>query len=149
MTALSTLAHDHRAGSARLAMAAARRIADAALDRFPEAPALAALDALAREVEAQPRLIVRTSPARLDRLEAALTQASDAAGFAGRLVVKADPTLPPAAFLFDWGEGRAAFDPQAAAERVAIALDEALAAEGLHAEPPLMPSRDTPIGDVR
>jgi flagellar assembly protein FliH len=144
MTALSTLAHEHRAGSARLAMAAGRRIADAALDRFPEAPAVAALDALAREVEAQPRLIVRTSPARLDRLEAALTQACDAAGFAGRLLVKADASLAPAAFVFDWGEGRAAFDPVAAAERIGVALEEALVAEGLHAE--LLP---TPPEDIR
>ncbi len=142
MTALSTLAHEHRAGSARLAMAAGRRIADAALDRFPEAPAVAALDALAREVEAQPKLTVRTSAARLARLEAALTDASETAGFAGRLVVKTDPSLAGAAFTFDWGEGRAAFDPAAAAERIAVALDEALAAEGLHAEPLPMPTED-------
>jgi len=135
MTALSTLAHDHRAGSARLALAAGRRIADAALDRFPEAPATAALDALAREVEAQPKLTVRTSSARQARLEAALTDASETAGFAGRLVVKTDPSLAGAAFTFDWGEGRAAFDPEAAAERIAIALEDALSAEGLHAEP--------------
>jgi flagellar assembly protein FliH len=142
MTALSALAHEHRAGSARLALAAGRRIADAALDHFPEAPATAALDALAREVEAQPRLIVRTSPARLSRLEAALTQASETAGFAGRLIVKTDPALAGAAFTFDWGEGRAAFDPAAAAERIAVALDEALAAEGLHAEPLPIPTED-------
>jgi flagellar assembly protein FliH len=142
MTALSALAHDHRVGSARLAMAAGRRIADAALDRFPEAPAVAALDALSREVEAQPRLTVRTSPARLSRLEAALAQATEAAGFAGRLVVKTDPALAGAAFTFDWGEGRAAFDPDAAAERIALALDEALSAEGLHAEPLPIPTKD-------
>jgi flagellar assembly protein FliH len=142
MTALSTLAHEHRAGSARLALAAGRRIADAALDRFPEAPAVAALDALGREVEAQPRLVVRTSPARLARLEAALTHASDMAGFQGRLVVKTDPSLAGAAFTFDWGEGRAAFDPAAASERIAVALEEALSAEGLHAEPLPIPSED-------
>ena len=44
-----------------------------------------------------------------------------------------------AAFLFDWGEGRAAFDPAAAAGRVAAALEAALAAEGLHAEVHLPP----------
>jgi flagellar assembly protein FliH len=142
MTALSALAHEHRAGSARLAMAAGKRIADAALDRFPEAPALAALDALAREVDAQPRLTVRTSAARLTRLETALTEASEMAGFEGRLVVKADPSLAAAAFTFDWGEGRAAFDPEAAAERIAVALEEALSAEGLHADPLPIPPED-------
>jgi flagellar assembly protein FliH len=50
-------------------------------------------------------------------------------------VVKTDPALPRAAFTFDWGDGRAAFDPQAAAARVAAALETALAAEGLHADP--------------
>jgi flagellar assembly protein FliH len=73
-------------------------------------------------------------------LEAALTDASETAGFAGRLVVKTDPSLAGAAFTFDWGEGRAAFDPEAAAERVSVALEEALSAEGLHAEPlPISP----------
>jgi flagellar assembly protein FliH len=149
MTGLSALAHDHRAGSARLAMAAGRRIADAALDRFPEAPAVAALEALAREVEAQPRLIVRAAPARLDRLEAALAKASDAAGFAGRLVVKSDPALPAAAFVFDWGEGRATFDPTAAVGRIAAALEEALSAEGLHAEMLPTPPADATPEDAR
>src|SRR3989442_7573585 len=48
--ALPTLvqaAHEHRVGSAELALAAARKIADAACDRFPEAPVQAALAALA------------------------------------------------------------------------------------------------------
>ena len=47
-TALPTLAaaaHEHRAGSAELALACARQIADAACDRFPEAPLQAALAA--------------------------------------------------------------------------------------------------------
>jgi flagellar assembly protein FliH len=140
MTALSELAHSHRSDSARLALAVGRQIAGAALERFPEAPALAALEALGREVAAQPRLTVRASPASHARLEAALTQACADAGFAGQLVVKIESVLAPAAFSFDWGEGRAAFDPEAASARVAAALDEALVAEGLHAEPlPLPP----------
>jgi flagellar assembly protein FliH len=58
-------------------------------------------------------------------------------------MVKTDSNLQPAAFSFDWGEGRAAFDPDAAAERVAVVLEEALAAEGLHAEP-LLPDQSGP-----
>src|SRR4051812_35427411 len=41
---LAEVAHEHRVGSAELALACGRAIADAALDRFPEAPARAALD---------------------------------------------------------------------------------------------------------
>ena len=52
----------------------------------------------------------------------------------GQIVARADPDLPRAAFTLDWGDGRAAFDPEAAAARVAAALDAALAAEGLHGE---------------
>jgi flagellar assembly protein FliH len=47
--------------------------------------------------------------------------------------------VPPAAFLLDWGDGRAAFNPDDAAARVTQALEAAIAAEGLHAEP-LVPS---------
>jgi flagellar assembly protein FliH len=132
---LTGVAHAHRSDSARLALACARKIADAALDQFPEQPALAALEALSRELEAQPRLLVRASAANVERLTAALNAAAESAGFAGLVVVKADPSLPPAAFSFDWGEGRAAFDPAAASARVEAALETALAAEGLHAEP--------------
>ena len=132
---LSDVAHAHRSDSARLALACARKIADAALDQFPEQPALAALEALSRELDAQPRLLVRASPANVERLGAALTAAAESVGFAGLVVVKADASLPPAAFSFDWGEGRAAFDPAAASARVEAALETALAAEGLHAEP--------------
>jgi flagellar assembly protein FliH len=131
---LAMVAHEHRAGSARLAMAAARKIADAALDRFPEAPVAAALDALAREIEAVPRLVARCAPAQEDGVRAALEQAAHNAGYPGQIVVRADPALPMAAFVLDWGDGSAAFDPIGASARVAQALEEALAAEGFHAE---------------
>jgi flagellar assembly protein FliH len=131
---LAAAAHQHREGAAELALACARQIADAACDRFPEAPLQAALAALAREVEATARLTLRAPPALLDRLQAAFTETADAIGYPGQIVARADPGLAPGAFAFDWGDGAAAFDPAAAAQRVAEALEGALAAEGLHAE---------------
>lgn len=136
LAALTALAHEHRSASAELALACGRAVAGAALDAFPEAAVTAALAALAREIEAQPRLLVRAPPAGAERLAAALERAAEQAGFAGQLVVKPDPALAPAAFQFDWGEGRARFDPAAASDRMGEALAAALAAEGLHAEPP-------------
>jgi len=56
---LTDIAHGHRTESAELALVCARRIADAALEQFPEQPAIAALEALSRELDAQPRLLVR------------------------------------------------------------------------------------------
>jgi flagellar assembly protein FliH len=136
---LAMVAHEHRAGTARLALAAAGKIADAALARFPEAPAAAALDQLAREVEAVPKLIARASPEHLDAMQAALNDAAAAAGYPGQIIVRADPALPLAAFVLDWGDGSAAFDPVTAAARVGEALDNALAAEGFHAESLTLP----------
>ncbi len=133
--ALAGVAHDHRAASAELALAAARTIAGAALDLFPEAPAAAALEALSREVEATPRLAVRTAPEMVGRIQAALDRVAQALGLTAQIVARADPTMPPAAFVLDWGDGKASFDPNEASERVAAALRNAIAAEGLHAEP--------------
>jgi flagellar assembly protein FliH len=137
---LAVAAHQHRAGSAELALACARQIADAACERFPDAPLQAALAALAREVEATPKLILRAPPALIDRLQAALTETAEAIGFAGQIIARADPGLPLAAFVLDWGDGAAAFDPAGAAARVAEALEGALAAEGLHAEALALPA---------
>lgn len=145
LSALAGVAHEHRVGSAELALAAARRIADAALERFPEAPVAAALQALAREIEAQPRLIVRVADGLEARSQATLNQTAEAIGFPGQILVRTDPAAPPAGFVLDWGDGKAAFDPAAAAERVAAALEAALAAEGLHAEP-LIPASETDHG---
>jgi flagellar assembly protein FliH len=140
--ALTRVAHEHRTAAAELALAAARKIAGAALDAFPDAPAVAALAALARELEATPRLIVHSPAGDPGRLEKALAQAAERAGFDGQIILKPDPALPAAAFIFDWGDGRASFDPEAASARVGAALIGALTAEGLHAEPllPITPA---------
>ena len=140
LSALQGVAHGHRVGSAELALVSARRIADAALTRFPEAPVAAALEALARELEAEPRLIVRVAADLQERVQAALNHTAEAIGFEGQILARAEPGMAPAAFVLDWGDGKAAFDPQEAAKRVAAALDAALAAEGLHAEPLIAPS---------
>jgi flagellar assembly protein FliH len=141
---LATAAHEHRAGAAELALACARQIADAACERFPEAPLQAALAALAREVEATPRLTLRAPPELVERLQAALTETAEAIGYPGQIVARAEPSLARAAFVLDWGDGSAAFDPAGAAARVAEALEGALAAEGLHAEALALPSPDNP-----
>ncbi len=137
LSSLSTVAHLHRTDAAGLAMAVGRSIAGAALERFPEAPAVEALSALSRELEAAPKVMVRFPSNDAGRLQTALETAAAQAGFAGRLVFSPEPGMQPAAFIFDWGDGRAAFDPDAAAARVADALTAALAVEGLHADIPL------------
>ena len=132
---LAHVAHEHRVGSAELALACARAIAAAALDKFPQAPVRAALEALAREIEAAPRLIVTGDADLVDGLQAVLEETAQAVGYPGAIQVRAIPGAAPHAFTLDFGDGSASFNPEAAAERVAQALHAALAAEGLHAEP--------------
>jgi flagellar assembly protein FliH len=133
--ALDGVAHEHRTACAELTLASARAIAGAALERFPTAPAEAALASLAREIEGAAKLVVRAAPEMAADLQEGLELTAAACGFPGQIVVKGDTALPLAAFVFDWCDGRANFDPGAAAERVARALHTALAAEGLHTEP--------------
>jgi len=148
LPALAAAAHEHRTGAAALALACARQIADAACERFPEAPLQAALAALAREVEATPKLILRAPPELLERLQAALSETAEAIAYGGQIIARADPALPRAAFVLEWGDGSAAFDPAGASVRVAEALEGALAAEGLHAEalPPITTADPAPDG---
>lgn len=137
---LAKVAHDHRVHSADLALAAARKIAHAALETFPEAPVSAALAELAREIEATPKLVVRCAPDLVERVQAALDRTGQACGLSAQIAVSGDPALPLAAFVLDWGDGRATFDPEESAERVGAALRTALAAEGLHGESLTLPS---------
>jgi flagellar assembly protein FliH len=144
---LAEVAHEHRSGSAELALACARQIAGSALDRFPQAPAQAALEALAREIEAAPRLIVSCEPELADGLQTALDETGQAIGYAGQIQVRPSPGMGHAAFTLDFGDGQAAFDPAAAAERVADTLRAALAAEGLHAEPLIPGAAGDPVSE--
>jgi flagellar assembly protein FliH len=131
---LAHIAHNHKAGCAELSLACAKTIAGAALDSFPDAPAVAALQTLIREVESTPRLVIRTSAADPERLRLALEQVATNAGLTGQVTVKPDTGMTRAAFIFDWGDGKAVYDPASATERVALALHGALAAEGLHGD---------------
>jgi flagellar assembly protein FliH len=102
----------------------------------------AALEALAREIEAQPRLVVTADAALADGLKAVLDETARAVGFEGAIQVKTDAGFPPHAFTLDFGDGQAAFDPAQAADRVTQTLHAALASEGLHAEP-LIPGSES------
>ena len=132
--ALAQVARNHREQSAALALAAARVVAASALDRFPGAPLQAALEALAQEIDASPRLVVRTGDLG-DDARARIEQLCADAGFSGIVAFRTEPAMAAAAFQLEWADGRADFDPAAAADRIAAVLTSALAAEAGHAEP--------------
>lgn len=146
LPSLAAVAHEHRVTSANLSLACARAIAGAALERFPEAPLHAALASLAQEIEATPKLHVVAAPDLAERLQALLDDTASNLGYAGQIVVKPATELAAHAFTLDFGDGQAAFDPEAAALRVTQALEAALAAEGLHAEPLIPGAHAEPEG---
>lgn len=131
---LAAVAHDNRTQAAALALACGRAIADAALERFPEAPLQAALESLGAELEGKPRLVLTCPPELAPRLEESLTQMAQAHGFTGQVLVRPAHGFG-AGFNIDFGDASARFDPDEAARRVSEALSAALAAEGLHADP--------------
>lgn len=131
---LNTVAETHRRQSAELSVAAAGVLASAAFDRFPRRPLEAAIEQLAQEIDASPRLLVRASG--LDETARAHIEALCAdAGFSGLIAFREDAGAPAAAFALEWADGRAEFDPEGVAARVTAALEAALAAEAGHAEP--------------
>lgn len=123
----------HREDSAALAMAAARVIAGMALERMPTGALASALQALAQDIDASPRLSVAAAGLDEDG-RAEVARLVEQAGFSGALNISDLPGAPTAAFLLEWADGRAEYDPQACAARVADALTAALAAEAGHAE---------------
>ncbi|MFN3814769.1 flagellar assembly protein FlbE [Brevundimonas sp.] len=130
---LARVAHEHRAASAELALAAARIIAGSALEQMPHGPLHEALEALGHEIDATPRLVVRTGGLSDDaraRIEAVCAEA----GFTGQVSFRDEPGMGMAAFALEWADGRAEYSPEDSARRVGEALTAALAAEGGHAE---------------
>ena len=131
--ALGQVAQAHREQSAELALAAARVIATAALDRFPAGPLQEALEQLGSEIDAAPRLVIRARGLD-DTVQARLQAVCVDAGFSGLIAFRDDPGMATAAFQLEWADGRAAFDPDEACARIRDALNSALAAEAGHAE---------------
>jgi flagellar assembly protein FliH len=131
--ALSQVAQAHRQQSAELALTAARVVAASALDRFPEAPLQAALETLGQEVDASPRLVIRTGDLT-EATQARIQQLCADAGFSGIVAFRTESDMAAAAFQLEWADGRAAFDPDEAFARMREALNSALAAEAGHAE---------------
>ena len=139
---LARVAHEHRAASAELALAAARIIAGSALEQTPQGPLHEALEALGHEIDASPRLVVRTGGLSNDvraRIEAVCAEA----GFTGQVSFRDEPGMDAAAFALEWADGRAEYSPEDSARRVGEALTAALAAEGGHAE-----TLNAPEGDA-
>jgi flagellar assembly protein FliH len=124
---LAEISQAHWKQAAELALVCARQIAGEALRSFPQGAILAAMGALATEIQSQPRLTVRAGADWAPGFQTALDQKARALGLPCQIQVTADPDMPLAGFDFNWGDGRAQFDPQSAADKIGAALRAALA----------------------
>jgi flagellar assembly protein FliH len=123
--------HAHKEAAVRLALVCAQKIGAEALERFPEAPLTAALDALNQEIEPATRLILFASNPS-DELKAAAEEAAMLAGYSGSVQFRDNPSLPKGGFEVIWSDGRAEYNPQSVFEALEHALNEALEAEVYH-----------------
>ncbi|WBQ10796.1 hypothetical protein L2D01_03200 [Hyphomonadaceae bacterium ML37] len=94
-----------RADAVRLAMAAARAIAGAALDRYgADTIEACAREALA-ELRAEPRLAVRVAPELVEEIAERLDSEAARMGFEGAVIVRADEEVGPGDVVLEWRAG--------------------------------------------
>jgi flagellar assembly protein FliH len=88
-----------------VAVAAARKVAGRALEDFGEARAIEVFDTAMETIGDQPRLVVRLPAASLERVRPALTEAAEAHGFSGALVLRPLPGSVPGDVVIEWADG--------------------------------------------
>lgn len=108
--AYTTEARQLRSEAVELALAAARKAADVALEAHGEARVIEALSHALENLRAGPRLVVRLAPGMMASLKSRLEDAARAHGFDGALIVRADPTIETGDLALEWAEGAIVHD---------------------------------------
>ena len=75
----------------------------------------------------EPRIVVRVNDSLLDTLRERLDGIAAGAGFAGRLVLLADPALSPGDARIEWADGGVERTPGAVQAEISAAVDRYLA----------------------
>lgn len=94
-----------RAESAALALAAARKLAGAALRSAPEAEIAEVLKAALHEAVGEPRIVVKTAPELSAAMEASVAALAAEQGFEGRIQFAPDAALSNADCRIEWRNG--------------------------------------------
>lgn len=128
---LTRLTDELRTDAANLALAAARKIAGAAIANYPAAEIEALTEACAAELRAAPRLKVTLPAAHADVLQPKLEEMLQGIGFAGALRVAVSDRIAPGGCALDWDQGSVDSDPARTLARI-----EALVAQRLKEAPP-------------
>jgi flagellar assembly protein FliH len=109
-------------------MAAANKIAGAALDAFGAERAAHAIEAAMDSLRHQPRLVVKLPPDIAEQVKPRITEMCETHAYASAVLVRAEPNLKQGEVVIDWSDGVIAMDPAEAAKRIETMIDAALAA---------------------
>ena len=94
-----------RAEATQLAVAAAKKIAPAALAALPAGDVEAALREAMHQAIGEPRLTLRAAPAVIAVLEARVEAIAQEEGYEGRVLIAADPAITGADCRIEWRGG--------------------------------------------
>jgi flagellar assembly protein FliH len=108
-----------RAEAASLALAAARKLAQAALAQAPEAEIVEALRAALHQAVGEPRVLIKTTPKVASAIESRVAEIAAEQGFEGRVQFAPDASLADADCRIEWRGG--------GLERAHAMIDNALA----------------------
>jgi len=128
LTRLDAESQAMRVEAAHIAMAAAQKIAGAALDRFGVERAAQAIEAAMDALRHQPRLVVKLPADIAEELKPRITEMCETHAYASAVLVRAEPGLKTGEVVIDWSDGVIAMDPTDAARRIEELIDAALAA---------------------
>jgi len=118
-----------RQEAARVAMAAAHKIAGAALHAFGAERAAAAIEQALDALRHQPRLVVKLAPETAETLRPRIEAMCAAHAYAGAVLVRAEAGLKAGEVTIDWSDGVVTMKAKDAAGRIDALIEAALAAE--------------------
>lgn len=128
LTRLDAESRAMREEAARVAIAAARKIAGAALDAFGEERAVVAIESAMDALRHQPRLVVKLPPDAAELLKARIEQMVESHAYASAVLVRAEPNLKKGEVVIDWSDGVVSMKPEDAAARIDALVEAALVA---------------------
>jgi flagellar biosynthesis/type III secretory pathway protein FliH len=114
-----------------VALAAARKAADIALESFGEDRVIVALEAAMECLRGTPRVVVRLAPTMIAGIKSRLEDAARIGGFDGALIVRADPAVAIGDVILEWPEGAIAHDRAAAFARIDEVVQRTLTMDDL------------------
>ena len=127
LTRLDAESRSMRAEAASVALAAARKIAGAALDGFAGERVNAAIESAMDALRHQPRLLVKLAPEAVEQLKPRIDAMCESHAYAGAILVRGQAGLRKGEVTIDWSDGVVSSSPQETEARISALIEAALA----------------------